>query len=346
MGCVFFGFRDAEHTGGLIRVKPLARFRAQVARVYHAVHQRRGDVARVLELFVHRERDRAVDVQPLDVEQAHGAHPVAEAEPHARVQVRGVGVARFDQADAVVLEGHEEVVDHEARPVLDRDGRLADLLQKGVRRGCGLIAREQAGGDFHEPVERGRQAEMGADCPGGPPRRRPHVGDGERARVGRDDGAFAQDGVQAPEELVLLLAVFGDGLDHQVAIPESRERPGLRDPAQHRVPLLGRGLSLLHTCVQESAHPAHPCLHGLRVRLEHGRLLAAPGAYDGDVRTHRPQTDDAYLINLHGILPSFFMSEARFPAWILAVSDRIFSMKFLRRGAVAHLQSVRTWVSL
>ena len=185
---------------------------------------------------------------------------------------------------------------------------------------------------------------MSADGIGGPPRRRPHVGDGERARVGSDDGAPVQHGVQAPEQLVLLLAVFGDGLDHQVAIPESRERPGLADPAQHRVPLLGRGLSLLHTCVKESAHPAHPCLHGLRVRLEHGRLLAAPGAYDGDVRTHRPQTDDAYLINLHGILPSFFMSEARFPAWILAVSDRIFSMKFLRRGAVAHLQSVRTWV--
>ena len=138
---VFFGFRDAEHAGGLVGVKPLARFRAQVARVDHAVHQRRWNVARVLQLFVHRERDRAVDVQPLDVEQAHGAHPVAEAEAHAGVQVRRVRVARLDQADAVVLERHEEIVEHEARPVLDRDGRLPDFLQKGARRGCRLIAR-------------------------------------------------------------------------------------------------------------------------------------------------------------------------------------------------------------
>ena len=39
---VIFRFRDAEHTGGFIGVEPSSRFRAQMARVDHAVHQRRG----------------------------------------------------------------------------------------------------------------------------------------------------------------------------------------------------------------------------------------------------------------------------------------------------------------
>ena len=186
---------------------------------------------------------------------------------------------------------------------------------------------------------------MGADGLGRPSRRRPHVGDGERARVGRDDGALSKHGVQAPEQLVLLLAVFGNGLDHQVANLKLRESPGLTNPAHHRVSFLGGGLALLDACVEEGAHLAHAGFHGRGVGLEHHRFLAAPGADDGDVRPHRSQTDDAYLLNLHEILLSIITGGTFSPPGVRSFRV-LFSLMILRRGAVAHLQSFRMRVSL
>ena len=64
-----------------------------------------------------------MDVEPLDVQQAHGCHLVAQPEGDASVEVCRRCVASLDHADAIVLKRDEEIIEDKARRVLDLDRR-------------------------------------------------------------------------------------------------------------------------------------------------------------------------------------------------------------------------------
>src|SRR5690349_15948914 len=90
---------------------------AEAARGHQVLQERRGRQARVAELAVQDLLDGERDIEPDDVQQLEGAHRIAAAQLHRRVDVVERRVVFLHHLDRVVQVREEQRVHDEAGPV-------------------------------------------------------------------------------------------------------------------------------------------------------------------------------------------------------------------------------------
>ena len=133
-----------------------------------------------------------------------------------------------------------------------------------------------------------------------PRRRRRDLRDRQRGGVRREDGVLRRDPVQLGEELSLRLDLLHDRLDDEVAGGEVRHVSGQREALDRRVPLRLLELPLLDLAGQEVRDAAACLLRELHRDLATDGLEACLDRQLRDPGAHRPETDDADLLDLPG----------------------------------------------
>ena len=220
---------------------------------------------------------------------------------HAGVDVFGGGVATLEHPHGAQQVGHEQHVDDETSPVLRRDDRLADDI--GGEAGDPVDNCRQGayrGDDLDQLHDRSRIEEMEADNLLGSTRTHRYVDDGNRRRVGGQDGLGGRDHpVQLGEHLGLESKVLDDGLDDQVTVGEIGEIGGERQVAEcGRMPILVE-LAPLERPTQRALDPRPAALSGGSVDFAHDRRQPGLGHDLGHAAAHLSSAHDAYLLNAH-----------------------------------------------
>src|ERR671919_2666183 len=124
----------SEHRVALVGIEATPGLAPEMAGRDHAAEKRRRRGARIERRRVERLAEPDWGVDPDQIEELARAHLVAEARLDRLVDVGRRRDARLDGADDVVVEGHEEGVQDEARPVLRFDRLLARSLAPGPGR--------------------------------------------------------------------------------------------------------------------------------------------------------------------------------------------------------------------
>jgi hypothetical protein len=204
----------------------------------------------------------------------------------------GVPDAFHDAVHRLVDHGHQDPVGHEARVVGDLDRRLADRARELHHGGGGRVARGEAADHLDELHDRDRVHEVHADHLLGAPGARRDLGDGDRARVRREDRPVAGEAVEVGEDLELEVAVLGRGLDHERRVGRRAEVGARREAAERGVAGGAVEGALLHL-------PLQVLLDGLAAAgergvadVEHGHVEAALGEDVGDAVPHLAGADD------------------------------------------------------
>src|SRR5450759_276448 len=204
----------SEHCiAGIIEESP-ACLAAQVTGGDHAFHQRRARRARIVRDAVQRVTQQQLRVEPYQVEQFERSHRIAEPGFDRAIDVGGLRYTGLDQADRVVVERHQKVIQDETGVVLGPDRRLPHRFAEIPR----LLERFISGPDPRRHLDQlhqlRRQAEMHAEDAVVAPGSRGNLGDRQRRSVGSEQRVRRTDFIEFAEHLVLDLEVFEHRLDH------------------------------------------------------------------------------------------------------------------------------------
>ena len=292
-------FRISTAFASIVRIEPLAGLAPVHPGGDHLPQQGRGGVAVGAEGVVEHFRDVERGVQADEIEQFERTEGVAAPQDHARVDVLFRGHARFEQAHRVQQVGDEEVVDDEARRVLDLDHLLAQRFAELPGRFHSLLTGLQSDNHFDESHHGHGIEEMKAQDLFGPVCRRGQFGDRNGGGVARQDGAGRRDAVEGAEDLLLGFQVFGHRLDDQVAFGEVTEFRGARDAPEHGRLFLVRHPSPGYVPRQDAVDSPDAAAHQLVGCLADDRPVTRLGAHLRDARSHQSTSDDAHGFNGH-----------------------------------------------
>ena len=139
---------------------------------------------------------------------------------HALVDVLGAGDAVGQDAHCLINHGDEDAVDHEAGSFLHLHGLFADGSGELYDALGHLVAGELTLDDFNQCHAVGGVEEVHADELCRTTGASGNLCDGERRRVGGEDGLGLADLVKLREHILLQLHVLHSGLDDEVGIGE------------------------------------------------------------------------------------------------------------------------------
>ncbi len=282
---------DRRRARLLVGVEPPAALAPEHPRADHLLDDRARGVQAVAALLVHRVEDLVGGVEADEVEQREGAHRVAAAEAHRRVEVLARGVAALEHRHRVVQVAEEQRVGDEAGLVADDDRLLAQPLRE-----CLDVLEDVIGGDdradhLDELLHGRRVEEVHADDALGVRGRDGDLGDRQRRRVRREDGVGRDDRVDLAEQLLLEVEVLRHGLDDELAGGEVTEVAREGDPGVERVVLLLGHLAAGQRPTGAAAENGLAVLDGGGVDLDRDDVDPVAGEHLHDPRTHRPEPD-------------------------------------------------------
>ena len=183
------------------------------------------------------------------------------------------------------------------------DRLLPQRLREREERQVRGLGRAQAADDLHELHQRHRIEEVQPAEPIGPRRGGRQLGDAERRGVRHDQRVVSHDRFHRGVRLPLGLEVLDDRLDHQVAARERVDGRRARQVRQRRVARLGGHLPLLHSLIEEAAHPPEPLVENRLVHLPHDGAIPALRADLRDAGSHEPAAEDADGLDGHEQAP-------------------------------------------
>ena len=238
-----------------------------------------------------------IDVEADQVHQFEWAHREARA---AQGAVDGLDRGAALGQDRERLQGERSVhaVHDEPGGVRAADRDLAPRgHEDGGASGDGWI-RSRRHDDFHEGHDGRRVEEMEAEEAPRAGGRFRDGGDGQRARVRREDRGRGGRVVEGPENGPLRLEILERRLDDDLRIRggEVVERRRVREPLE---PALDPGLGRVGVEVEARGAPRQPgadagppALDGGRVDIVEAHMVAGLECELGDPRAHRPGADD------------------------------------------------------
>ena len=230
-----------------------------------------------------------------EIEQLARAHRPARAVLHAGVEILGRDPGLVEHAHAVVQQRDQHTVDDEAGRVGAADRRLAELRAEGEGGLEDVVRRSFCTNDLDEGHQWRRVEEVHADRALRPLEHRGDCGHRQRRGVRREDRVVANDGLEHLEQLVLDREILVRGFDHDVAVPEVRERGRERQPRDRGVARVLLERSLLDLPRQEMRDLIARLLGALQLDLASDRFEARFDCKLCDAGAHCPQADDTDL---------------------------------------------------
>ena len=186
-------------------------------------------------------------------------------------------------------------------PVLSlvRDRNLAQLLAELA----GGVVHVAGGGDganhLHQFHQRHRIEKVQADEALRALGRGQKLGDRDRGGIGREDGVFLHDAVERCVHLFLLVDVFDDGLDDDVAVGQVLHVSRAFEPRAHSS--AGASLSgpFSANLASDFSMPAKPLSRNFCSTSSTVTSNPASGRDLRNTRTHQPATQNANFFDFH-----------------------------------------------
>src|ERR1051325_158425 len=282
-------------------VEAAARLPAVPARDHHALQERRGREARLLELVEHDLADVVRGVEADVVGEEQRPHRIAAAELHGVVDVVATGEPLLVDADRVEHVGHEQAIHHDPVGLAAIHHGLPERHAPGAR--LGYHGRVGAHGAHHldELHERHRVEEVEPDEALGALAEVAHLGDRQARGVRREDRARLGEPLERTEQLFLERDVLRGGLDDQVAVGQVLELDRSGQVLLHLVELVGRDLAFVHAGLEELVDRGEALLERVRGNLAHDGREARLRADLRDAAAHQAAADHADFLDRHGV---------------------------------------------